>query len=103
MTGTATSSACWNAVAPSCSRRVAPSGDSRAHAQNVTANPTVATASIRAGRPVAPGAVFGAAAARPAPAAVLRFSGIRLVTAVPSVFSACGRVSCGGCVSPPQV
>src|SRR6187200_2028232 len=98
MTGTATSNACWNAVAPSCSRRVAPSGDSRAHAQNVTANPTVATASIRAGLPVAPGSVvpgvvLGAAAPRPGrwsvlAAAVLRLArDSRLITALPSVYS----------------
>ena len=50
ITGTATTSACWNDVSDSSSRIVAPSGESSAQAQKHTAKPIVARASIAAGR-----------------------------------------------------
>jgi hypothetical protein len=50
ITGTATTRACWKLVSPSDCLKYAPSGDSRAHAQKVTANPIAATPSIRYGR-----------------------------------------------------
>src|SRR5689334_13981059 len=49
-TGTATSRACWNALRCSASLNFGASGLSRAHAQKLTANPTVAKVSIKAGR-----------------------------------------------------
>jgi len=50
---------------------------------------------------VAPGGVFDAATLRPEPAAVLRFSGESVpITAVPSVFSAFGRVWCARANAP---
>src|SRR5215469_426328 len=53
-TGTATTSACWNEDSCRTSLNLGPSGLSSAQAQKFTANPTVARASIRPGRP-APG------------------------------------------------
>lgn len=50
ITGTATSSACWEADRPSSSLKRGPSGLSSAQAQKLTANPTVASVSISAGR-----------------------------------------------------
>ena len=50
ITGTATTRACWKLVSPSDCLKYAPSGDSRAHAQKVTANPTAAMPSMRYGR-----------------------------------------------------
>ncbi len=49
ITGTATSRACWNELRPSCSRSVAAIGARRAQAQNVTAKPIVAVASMIVG------------------------------------------------------
>src|SRR5262249_46327233 len=46
ITGTATTRACWKLVSPSDCLKCAPRGDSRAHAQNVTAKPTVAVPSM---------------------------------------------------------
>jgi hypothetical protein len=46
-TGTATSTDCWNPVRSSWSRYAAPSGLMSAHAQKLTPNPMVASASIR--------------------------------------------------------
>jgi len=51
-TGTATSSACWNAERCRLSLNLGPSGLSRAQAQKLTAKPMVARASIRTGRPL---------------------------------------------------
>jgi hypothetical protein len=50
ITGTATTRACWKLVNPRACLKCAPSGDSRAHAQKVSANPTAAMPSIRYGR-----------------------------------------------------
>jgi hypothetical protein len=46
ITGTATTRACWKLESPSDCLKCAPSGDSRAHAQKVGANPTAAMPSI---------------------------------------------------------
>ena len=54
ITGTATSRACWKLVSPSACLKCAPSGDSRAHAQKLSANPAVAMPSMTYGwRPAA--------------------------------------------------
>ncbi|GAA2841781.1 hypothetical protein GCM10020220_033460 [Nonomuraea rubra] len=50
ITGTATSSACWAADRPRDSLKRGPSGLSSAQAQKFTAKPSVARASITAGR-----------------------------------------------------
>ena len=50
ITGTATSRACWKLVSPSASLKCAPSGDSRAQAQKVSANPAAAMPSMTYGR-----------------------------------------------------
>src|SRR6516164_1920895 len=50
ITGTATIRACWKLVSPSVCLKCAPSGDSSAQAQNVSANPTVAMPSMTYGR-----------------------------------------------------
>jgi len=49
ITGTATIRACWKLVSPSACLKWAPSGDSSAQAQNVSANPAVAMPSMRYG------------------------------------------------------
>src|SRR5204863_3664400 len=65
ITGTATSRACWKLVSPSDCLKCAPSGDSRAHAQKVSANPPAAIPSMRygwrleAGSPAVRGVVMG--------------------------------------------
>src|SRR5215472_9749003 len=50
ITGTATIRACWKLVSPSVCLKCAPSGDSSAQAQNVSANPTVAMPNMTYGR-----------------------------------------------------
>ena len=49
MTGTATIRACWDPLRPSRSLKRGPSGLSSAHAQKLTAKPTVASTSMRRG------------------------------------------------------
>src|SRR6516165_1335 len=71
ITGTATIRACWKLVSPSASLTCAPSGDSSAQAQNVSANPTVAMPSMTYGRrpaavsPAVPGRLTIVAMAHP--------------------------------------
>src|SRR5215472_6134890 len=71
ITGTATIRACWKLVSPSASLKCAPSGDSSAQAQNVSANPMVAMPSMTYGRrpaavsPAVPGRLTIVAMAHP--------------------------------------
>ncbi len=62
ITGTATMSDCWNDDRPSFVASDGASGLIRAHAQNVTANPSVAITSMRVRGPACsaaePGSVF---------------------------------------------
>src|SRR3954453_4204598 len=51
ITGTATTSACWNDESPSDSLRPGASGDSSAQAQKFTAKPTADSASMTPGEP----------------------------------------------------
>jgi len=62
ITGTATTSACWNELSPSDFCRAGPSGLSSAQAQKFTTKPTVATSRMTPRRRAAVGSARGAAA-----------------------------------------